>query len=223
MKDGVGSSHKEVMIPLLHAAYRNDRACIKAIQSLFAEPSLLDEFLMFVDKIGCKSSHYLIHKALIYRPENSTSIYPILKKYSDFGSKPNFILIAPPDMLEVPTIKSTTGICLEASFFTNLTKEVMKNVYTSNMFEGLINLEDITYYYKQFCDGRKDTPSRVAGLIILFRMDRNLLNDCIINLELEKTYKAYEIIQCSRKTKVSEHSDLMEKILLIVSRLLAPK
>ena len=220
-----GPLHKEVMLPLLHAAYRNDKSCITTIQSLFEEPKLFDEFLTFVDKIGWPDIHQLIHKALLYRPENSPSIYTILKKHSNFGSRPNFVVIGvmATDMLEVPS--SQEGVCLEASFFTNLASEMWKKTRKINigMFDGLLEVEDVIYYYKQFCEGQRERGSRLAVLKVLFLLDRDVLKSCIIELNLGKIFSPYEIVHCSQRTWVTKHQGLMDKVLLVVARLLPAK
>jgi hypothetical protein len=216
-----GPYHKEVMLPLLHLAYRNQKSCIKAIQSLFEEPKLFDGFMTFVDKIGWKQIHPLIHDALTYRPNHNLHIYSILKGYSTYGTKPNFLKTTSLDN-QGP---SDSTIFLELSFFTNIINSMIhrSSSFQVGMFNGLVDVEDVKFFNKFFCDPRLTAAIRSAALMVLFILDRKHVKACLTELDLQKNFNCHQIVVACQKAHVHKDEELMKMILVIIADMLAVK
>jgi hypothetical protein len=218
-----GPYHKEVMFPLLHLAYRNKQSCIKAIHSLFEEPKLFEEFMSFVDKIGWKQLHPLIHDALTHRPHHNPEIYPILKCYSAYGTKPNFLRFSEPTSpgLAGSTAKDERPVFLELSFFTNIVNSMVQRPpsFQIGMFDGLVDVEDVKFFNKYFCDPRVTTGIRIAALMVLLILDRKHVKTCLTELDLHKNHIA---LAC-QKAQVYKDEELMKTILGILSDMLVAK
>ena len=196
--------YRSAMLPFLYQTYGLFNEVRPAIEKLFDESNIFifDDFLAFTGKVVCARLVSTLHICLVERKQCDFHIYPILRKYSNYG--------------KLQVLNTSMGgdiITVEHSFFRNLVDGVLPGSNLSTFHRKIFGKLDLEYYYGNFClNSAKGSKARNVALAYLFLFDTRLLLDNI-NLIDFNLWCVKIIMKLTLWAHIYKNSVMMEHIL----------